>query len=415
MTLDDKHGKKKKVAVFHRYGPSGHMECGGHFLDAAVDEWTRRDIEVHHYGYRSYGAGVVPPEALKVHCLPFLFRRCSDGDKLVKTLLWYLFLPFLCLSARLRGIRYVFVDETLPLTSWCYAVFFGRGTMMTVADFFLRIYAERHPWLCWLDGFITRLDAMGWMCLGTILTKTESAKRYLIALGIKDERIHTIYNSCDTERFHPTDRNAARKRFDISLSAFVFVHHGVLHPNKGNDRIIHGLSVLKEYIPGVVFLLVGSGPEMANLERLVHELGLQDHVKFTGWLAGEDDVNEALNTADVGLVMRIGQTSDHFHVTDTLTHEMAAGLPILAARLDGIAEIIEEGRSGYLFSPDCETDWTSKLLMYYREPAIRERFGATSRALAAKLFDVRKIGCEIATLGVPLSMTRHGKVRWRIG
>ncbi len=57
------------------------------------------------------------------------------------------------------------------------------------------------------------------------------------------------------------------------------------------------------------------------------------------------------NTA-IGLVMRIGQETDHFHMTDTLAHEMACGKPILAVNLRGIAEFVEDDHNGCLFPVD---------------------------------------------------------------
>ena len=386
----------KKIALFHRYGIGGHMECGGHFLDIAIEKWIREGVDVHYYGYKSYGARAVPHAALRVHSLPFFFRRSSGVDKLLKTILWYFFLPFMCLHARICGIQMVFADETLPLTSLIYVIFFGRGASMTVADFFLRIYAERYPWMGPVDRLITWLDAIGWKHLGAVLTKTNAAKAYLVQLGVSADRIYTIYNSCDLHSFRPVDVLAARRRFGISSDAFILVHHGILHPNKGNDRIIRTLPDLLESTPNLLLLLVGDGPEKSALEQLAKQLGVQKQVKFTGWLETEADVNEALNTADVGLVIRIGQTSDHFHVTDTLTHEMSAGLPIIAANLAGIAEIIKDGETGFLFSPDDMDEFKAKLRALYGSPDLRNSLAEVSRSIAARKFDVQSIGEQIA-------------------
>ena len=387
--------QKKRIALFHRYGPGGYMECGGHFLNAAIKRWNELQYEVHFYGYKSSKARAAPSDALKLHLLPIMFRRSSRFDKLIKTFLWYLVLPFMCIDARIKGIRIVFADETLPLTSWFYVLFFGRGASMTVADFFLRIYAEKHPWMDKLDKMVTYIDAWGWKCMGAVFTKTNTAKNYLIQLGVQKNRIHTIYNSCDQERFHPVNQKQARKKLGIQDRAFVLVHHGVLHPNKGNDRIINTVLALTREIPSFLFLLIGNGPEKEALERLVCELGIQSHVMFTGWLPSEYDLNEALNAADVGLVMRIGQTSDHFHITDTLTHEMAAGLPVVAAKLDGIAEIISDGGNGFMFSPEDMRMFTQKVVMLYHDKELREDFSKKSLLIANELFAVESVTAAI--------------------
>jgi len=86
------------------------------------------------------------------------------------------------------------------------------------------------------------------------------------------------------------------------------------------------LEKLKDGLPNLKYLLIGNGPEMNNLKQLASKLGLTDRVVFTGWLPTEEYLNNALASSDIGLVMRIGQETDHFHMTDTLAHEMACGL-----------------------------------------------------------------------------------------
>ena len=97
--------------------------------------------------------------------------------------------------------------------------------------------------------------------------------------------------------------DAARKRFGYDASHLVLMHHGILHPNKGNDRILRSLAKLRPALPQLRYLLVGDGAEMANLRALAKELAIEDIVQFTGWLPKLSDVNEAINAGDIGLVM----------------------------------------------------------------------------------------------------------------
>ena len=108
---------------------------------------------------------------------------------------------------------------------------------------------------------------------------------------------------------------------------------------------------LRARYPELRYLLIGDGPEMARLQNLVQELGLESICTLTGWLPTLPDVNQALNAGDIGLVMRTGAPSDDFHMTGALVHNMACGLPLLAARLGGVSEVVQEGRNGLLFDP----------------------------------------------------------------
>ena len=112
------------------------------------------------------------------------------------------------------------------------------------------------------------------------------------------------------------------------------------------------------------------------------------HGTFTGWLPSEAALNEALNAADIGLVMRIGQYTDNFHLTETLAHEQACGLPIIAADLKGIAEAITDGGSGYLFPPEEMQIFKEKLSGLVRTPSRRKQFGEASLRTNADLCSV---------------------------
>jgi ubiquinone/menaquinone biosynthesis C-methylase UbiE len=107
-----------------------------------------------------------------------------------------------------------------------------------------------------------------------------------------------------------------------------------------------------------------------------------DRVTFTGWLPTEADLNEALNAADIGLVLRIGQRWDNFHITDTLVHEMAVGLPIVAANLSGIAEILRQGAQGLLYTSNSIPSFVDAIEQLAQSPSDRINMGRASLGVA---------------------------------
>jgi glycosyltransferase involved in cell wall biosynthesis len=354
-----------------------------------VVEQLARHAEVHYFGMRT--ATPVPDlirRNAQLHYLPWSFNRRSTRDKLFKTVLWYLAMPCMALRCRLMGVDAIFIDETLPLTALIVRVFYGRNLALTVMDFFLDIYFQNSPVLYPLCKAIKAIDFATWRHVPVIFTRVNFTHRFLVEKGVPAERIHTVYNPCDRNVFHPSDRQAARRRFGLREEDLVVVHHGILHPNKGNDVIIRAMAEMKDQLPNLRYLLVGAGPQMGDLQRLAAEVGMSDRVIFAGWLPTESDVNEALNAADIGLVLRIGQYSDNFHLTDTLAHEMACGLPIISANLAGIAEVITDGRTGFLFDPPNMGEFKAKLLRLASDPELRRAFGAASLRLSAEFCDI---------------------------
>jgi glycosyltransferase involved in cell wall biosynthesis len=302
----------------------------------------------------------------------------------------------MALRCRWMGVDAVFMDETLPLSALIVRTFYGQKVAMTVADFFMTIYFRRLRWLRPLCRMVEALDLAAWRRLPLIFTHVRHARSYLAERGVPADRIHPVYNPCDRRTYFPRDRVEARRRFGIPADALVLVHHGILHPNKGNDRIIRAVADLRRRVPNLLYLLVGSGPERERLVALAGSLGVPDGVLFTGWLPAEEDVNWALNAADIGLVMRIGQFSDSFHITDTLVHEMACRLPILAARLAGIEEVIRDGENGFLFDPDDLEEFKAKLLALAADPALRERLGRAALEVCAREFDLDRAADQMA-------------------
>lgn len=381
--------EKPKIALWFRYGPAEHTELF-HAMPRVVAELARH-AEVHYFGLKSNKP--LPPliaQNVIVHELPFHVDRTRPADKWLKTALWIAAIPWMAGRCRQLGVRLVYIDETVPLTAPLALRFFGSNVAMTIADFFLEIYAARHAWLRPVARSITERDMRAWQRLPLLFTRATYTRHYLAQRGFDPNRIVPVYDPCDFNIYHPMDRSA-RNRFGFSDDHVVLVHHGILHPNKGNDRILCALAKTRERLPHVRFLLIGDGPDGARLRKLADELGISDRVVFTGWLPTLPEVNAALNAGDIGLVMRVGQESDNFHTTGALVHSMACGLPILAARLGGVSEIVREGEIGLLFDPNDMNEFTAKLERLASDPALRKRLGAAALAQAKELFDMQKV------------------------
>ncbi len=387
--------QKPRIALLFRYGAAEHTT----FLPAL--ETLARNLgethEVHHIGMDS---PLPVPESLhqvmRIRKLPFTVRRKSTFDKFLKAAVWLALLPGIALWLRLRGFRGIFVDEAVPLTAPILRVLFGRRVAFTLHDFFVDIYFEPKPLLRPLGRLIKGIDRAAWRTLPLVLCRVEAARRRLLAMGFRPGRIVVACDPCDLDLFSPGDRAAARLELALPDEAFILVHHGVMHPNKGNDRLIRAAARLRERMPNLLLLLVGDGPAMGQLRRLAAELPGGECVRFTGWLPDIASVSRHLQAADAAVAMRIGQAGDHFHVTSTLAHNLATGLPTLAARLEGFAEIVQEGRNGLLFDPAVDGEFDSALERLHNDPALRRELGDRARETALRLFDVNRVGGAMA-------------------
>ncbi|MDD5482822.1 MAG: glycosyltransferase [Kiritimatiellae bacterium] len=379
-----------QIAFWFRYGPAEHAELF-HCLPGII-EALARDCTVHYYGLKS--SKPVPEQIRKnarLHILPVAVDRANTTDKIIKTVFWLLFMPLIALHCRLKKIDAVYIDETLPLSAVLAKIFFGPNVAVTITDFFLDIYAMKRPYLRPFCRAVNRLDMAAWRKLPLIFTRAKTTRNFLAGSGVPPEIIRPVYDPCDTALYHPADKTECRRKFGFAADEIILVHHGILHPNKGNDRIIGVLPDLLEKCPRLRFLLVGDGPEMPRLRRMVREKMLEKIVVFTGWLPKPEDVNCALNAGDIGLAMRTGLATDHFAMTGTLIHNMACALPVLAAKLRSIEEVIRDGENGFLFEPENMPEFKKKFLTLANNPDLRRDFGKKAADVVRQLFDMRAV------------------------
>lgn len=386
---------RPRIAFAFRYGPAEHAELF-HALPALLERLSE-EADVHYFGLRSARPpAIVLPMSVRYHHLPLRVNRRSGRDKVFKTLLWTALTPWIARRCRRLGVDALYFDETIPLTAGLALRHFGPRVAMTIADIFVDVYAERSRLVRRLRPRLMAADERAWKRLPLIFTRARAACDWLVSRGVPRERVRTVYDPCDFGLYHPGDRAAARRKWGYAESNIVLVHHGILHPNKANDWVIAALAPLMARRRELRFLLVGDGPEMPRLRRLVAELGLGDRVRLTGWLPRPEDVCEALNAADIGLVMRRGERSDDFHLTGALVHNMACGLPILAARLGGVSEVVREGVNGWLFAPTDAEEFRAKLEIALAQPELRTQFGRQAHNDARTLFSIERVVAETA-------------------
>lgn len=393
---------KMKIAFLHRYGLGGWICCGGHCIPRMFEILIENGCEIHFFGPRSMDPTPASMNrAINVHQLSYTWNRSNPMHKWSRTIMWYIYLPWLAIYCRVSKMdALIYIDDTLPLTGWIFRILYGRNFAMTVMDFFVRIYTQKHPVLRPLCSLVEWLDYEAWKRTPVLFTKVYYTQRFLEGKGIARQRMYIARNPCNQTIFHPVpsdERQKVREQYGLSETDIVLSHHGILHPNKGNDWIIERMAELRNELPHLKLILAGDGPEMGNLKKLADRKGLSQRIVFTGWLPTEKSLNDAINAADLGLVMRIGQETDHFHMTDTLTHEMACGKPTLAVRLEGIMEVIKDGDNGLLFDPADTAEFNEKLAYLYNNPSKWNSLGNKALATIGDISNLETCATQLAT------------------
>lgn len=203
--------------------------------------------------------------------------------------------------------------------------------------------------------------------------------------GIPENRLGVIYNGVDTNRFKPqlSLRHQLRQELRVPADNLLVGSVGRLVTIKDHVTLLKAASTLANHGLNVTVLLVGAGPEMANLQnRVAEDGGLSGRVLFTG---GSDRIPELLNAMDVFVLPSLGEG-----MSNTLLEAMASALPVIASRVGGNPELIEDGRTGLLFTAGDSASLAAQINIL-ADCALRHRLGSAARETAIRLFSLDRM------------------------
>jgi glycosyltransferase involved in cell wall biosynthesis len=150
---------------------------------------------------------------------------------------------------------------------------------------------------------------------------------------------------------------------------------GRLVPEKGVDVFLRAAALVSAVVPQARFLVVGDGPLRPDLEHRAAVLGLAGAVTFTGY---RSDAPRLLAGLDV---LAVPSRSDGSPLV--VCEAMAAGVPVVASRVGGLPDLVEDGGSGLLVRPGEAEDLARALVSLLLDPEAARRLGARGRRLAA--------------------------------
>lgn len=346
------------------------------------------EVDVHHFCYQAdqrHWLEDVP--GFHLHAVSGRIKRSNDRDKWRKTLAWYIHCIRIAWWARKQQARLVYVVETIPLLPLLLRVISGRPIAMNTADIFWDMYLPATGLGGWVKRWCIALDGTVFRGLRGLITHTQAFRRYAIAQGVDANRIRVIPEACEPQFFGPLDRCSCRQRVGYADGETVIFVHGVFHPNKAIDRALEYLAPAMARHPSLRVVITGDGPMRPKLEEVSRRLGIASRVEFTGWLPDVAALNVRLNAADISLVMREGRFSDHFQVTAALLHSLACGCTTLAARVDGVAELIDEGVNGLLFDPRSGAEFNDRIESLVCDAELRKQLGEAALETARTKLD----------------------------
>jgi sugar transferase (PEP-CTERM/EpsH1 system associated) len=208
------------------------------------------------------------------------------------------------------------------------------------------------------------------------------------------KRITQIYNGVDTRRFCPEGPRAKLPFKDNADGQLIVGAIGRLDPIKNFDLLVAAIGKALEQKPALRrilrLVLVGDGEMATRLRRQVAEMGLESYI----WFAGvRDDIDNLLRTMDIFVL-----PSRNEGISNTVLEAMATGLPIIASKVGGNPELIEDGQSGVLIAPNNVDALSNAIIDYIAETSIRIRHGEAARDRAETKFSLEAMVSSYAEM-----------------
>ena len=230
------------------------------------------------------------------------------------------------------------------------------------------------------------------------VTVSDDLNRWLVGtVRIPARKVRTIHNGVDTRRFSDQDRDAARRALGIDDSARVVGTVGRLDPVKDQATLIRAFASLVAARPEAVLVIVGDGPSRRALDLLAADLGLEGRIRMLGTRA---DVAHLLGGFDVFALPSIAEG-----ISNTVLEAMATGLPVVATRVGGNPELVDDGVNGRLVPPGNPAALAEALDAYLADSLVRALHGKASRQRAVTQFDLPTMVEAYRSLYVSLAGT----------
>lgn len=201
----------------------------------------------------------------------------------------------------------------------------------------------------------------------------------LRADGMSELRLQVVPNGIDVSRLEAQPVQDMRALLHLSSTTPLLATLGSLIERKGVDILLEALAQLQADGLAAHLLVIGEGPERAALEGLARRLGLHGCVHFLG----ESTVPLGILRGGVDVLVS-GAREEVFGLA--LAEGSCAGLPVVAPRVGGIAEVVEHGRSGLLVPANDSGALAQAIAQLLRDPALAKQMGKAGRLRVLQRF-----------------------------
>ena len=214
-------------------------------------------------------------------------------------------------------------------------------------------------------------------------------------------KVTCIRNGIDLEgKSIQTDRWRTRKDLGVDPETCLIGTIGRLTPVKGIPYLLEAARMLLHQGANVKVLIVGDGSIRPDLMAQTHSLGIADNVVFLGH---REDTDALLQALDIFVLPSLSEG-----IPMALLEAMAASRAVVASRVGGVPEIVEDGSEGFLVEPMDAHGLTERCLRLIQSPEMAKKMGETARVRVEQDFSAENMAHRVAALYTELIKSGSG-------
>jgi glycosyltransferase involved in cell wall biosynthesis len=268
-------------------------------------------------------------------------------------------------------------------------------TVHGLAEPFVGFEAIKMKIYCGLDDVVNR-----WLVDRILPVSLDLGSQLIKRFGAK--KVTCVHNAIDVEQIRAT-RPAAELHRELNLGEhdFVIGTMGRLVPVKGLDRLFRAAHIIHRQRPNVKFIIAGDGPLRNTLQDTARDYGLAQNVLFLGHR------NDSYNILQLMDLFVLPSSSEGIPMV--LLEALALARPVVASRVGGIPEVIEDGVSGLLVTPDDDDELAQNCIAVMDDWQFAKALGVAGRRRVEKEFSATFMAERVAETYRELISSRGGR------
>ncbi|MCE5203449.1 MAG: glycosyltransferase family 4 protein [Coriobacteriales bacterium] len=262
----------------------------------------------------------------------------------------------------------------------------------------LALWGRQRRKLLFSPARAARLERWALRSVDRVIVVVDEAKDRVTALGADPDRV-TVFGNTEPLGLVPP----APLPLDFS-HGLRLVYVGGIAAHRGLDTAIQAMTTVCEHDPAAMLTIVGDGDALPTLRALTDELGLADHVRFTGWL-GKDEAMTYIADANVALVPHHRSPHTDATIPHKLFQYMALGRPVIVSDCAPLARIVRQEGCGLVFRSGDAVDLASQVLKV-ADPATAGEMAAAGRAAVLERWNLEAEGVALTEMYAGLARHR---------